>query len=117
MTLVNLSKKKPLWVAVRGGMFGTSTPTITAPNGVESVNRSVTGIPATLFQNNGFTEATEIASGDSVSVTMKFSPLYSSMQTPAGECTLQMEFLVGNSFGNGFGQCSVRSLVVKMTAD
>ena len=115
MTLANLDPKKSIWVAVRGGMFGTSHPVVTDPNGNEFGNQDVSGIPATLLQNNGFAEATEIKPGDSVPVTMKFSSVY---RTPAtGQCTVQMEFLLGNDFNSGFGQCTSHSLMAKIDTE
>jgi TolB-like protein len=117
LTLSNQSQKKPIWVAVRGGMFGNSYPIITGPNGTEFLNRGVSGIPATLYQNNGFAEATEIAPGNSIPVTMKFSPSYSSSVPSTGQCTIQMEFLLGYNFGGGFGNCIIKNLVAKMDAE
>jgi TolB-like protein len=94
MSLSNQSQRRSIWVAVRGGMFGTSQPILTSPNGTECVFRKISGIPATLYQNNGFAEATEIQPGNSIPVTMNFSPAYSGHQISLGQCTVQMEFLV-----------------------
>jgi len=118
MTLANTSPKKSIWVAVRGGMFGNSQPTLTTPSGVQFGGHDVTGIPATLYQNNGFAQATEIPSGDSVPVTIKFSSLQgTAASVGAGQYTVQMEFLLGYDFNNGSGQCSVKNFVAKFTAN
>jgi hypothetical protein len=116
MTLSNKSPQRSIWVAVRGGMFGTSRPTVINPNGTEFHNNGITGIPATLFQNNGFAEATEISPGASIPVTMKFLPPDSNYVPSSGQCTVQMEFLLGNNFVNGFGKCTVKNLVTTMDA-
>ena len=57
-----------------------------------SLVHDVTGIPATLYQNNGFAQATEIPPGDSIPETMKFS-------SPRG---------AASTAGNGIIQCADR---------
>jgi TolB-like protein len=120
MTLANISVKKSIWVAMSGGMVGTAHQTVTDPNGYEFVNADsdVTGVASTLFQipSNAFTQATEIKPGDSTEVTIKLFSLQSRNAT-AGQCRVQLGFLIGDDFNNGYGQCSQQDLYAKMDAE
>jgi curli biogenesis system outer membrane secretion channel CsgG len=120
MTLANISAKKSIWVAMSGGMVGHAHQTVTDPNGYDFVNadRDVTGVASTFFQYpaNAFTEATEIKPGDSTEVTIAFHSLQSRNAT-AGQCRVQLGFLLGDDFNNGYGQCVQQSLMARMDAE
>ncbi len=119
MTLSNLSTSKSIWVAMRGGMFGNAHQSVFDPNENEFVNadRTVSGVPSTMLQYpaNAFTEAAEIKPGDSTDVTIGFFSGPSRNAT-AGRCRVQLGFLVGDDFNNGYGQCVLRTFMAKMDA-
>ncbi len=117
MRLANESKTKSIWVAMLGGMFGNGHQSLFDPTGSEFVNadRTVTGIASTMLQSqSGFAEATEISPGDSVEVTIGF---FSGKSATAGQCRVQLSFLVGNSFSNGSGQCTLKTFMARMDAE
>jgi curli biogenesis system outer membrane secretion channel CsgG len=120
MTLANISAKKSIWVAMSGGMVGHAHQTVTDPNGYEFVNadRDVTGVASTFFQYpaNAFTQATEIKPGDSTEVTIAFHSLQSRNAT-TGQCKVQLGFLTGDDFNNGYGQCVQQSFMARMDAE
>lgn len=120
MQLSNTSKTKSIWVAMNGGMVGTAHQSVFDPNNFEFVNadRDVSGLPSTLFQYpaNAFTEATEIMPGDSTEVTIAFHSTQSRNAT-AGQCRVQLGFLLGNDFNNGYGLCTKQSFMAKMDAE
>ena len=118
LNLVNLSKKKSLWVAVRkGGYSGPENATLTAPNGGEAIGREVTGVPDTFFDNDRFALATEIPVGGSVPVTIKFYTGSSGQATPPGVCSIQVDFLVRYDAGYGPSRATARSMLTKMVAE
>jgi|SRR5665213_883772 len=120
MTLANISTNKSIWVAMSGGMVGNAHQSIFDPNGYEFVNadRDVTGVASTLFQYpaNAFTQATEINPGDSTEVTIGFHSVQGRNAT-AGQCKVQLEFLIGDDFNNGYGLCVQKSFMARMDAE
>jgi TolB-like protein len=121
MTLANISTNKSIFVAMNGGMFGTGLKqSMTDPNGYEFTDndRTVTGVASTMFQYpaNAFTQATEIKPGDSTEVTIGFFSTQS-RNAAAGVCRLQLGFLLGDDFNNGYGLCTLKTFMAKMDAE
>ncbi len=120
MALSNASKRRNIYVALRGGFTGNAHGSVFDPNGFEFMDsdRDVSGIPSTLLQypSNGFTEATEVDPGDSITVTVKFHSLQSRTAT-SGKCNVRLEFLLGYDFNNGFGSCTSHTLGANMDAE
>jgi curli biogenesis system outer membrane secretion channel CsgG len=120
MTLANTSPTKSIWVAMSGGMVGTAHQTVTDPNGYDfgNADRDVSGVASTLFQlpANAFTEATEIKPGDSTEVTIRYHSVQGRNAT-VGQCNVQLNFLVGDDFNNGYGLCTKKSFMAKMDAE
>ncbi|MEI9864887.1 MAG: CsgG/HfaB family protein [Limisphaerales bacterium] len=120
MTLSNQAKKRNLYVALHGGMFGNAHGSVYDPDGFEFVNgdQEVSGVASTMLQipSNAFTQATEISAGDSISVTVRFHSMQSRTAT-TGKCSVRLEFLTGYDFNNGMGSCSPHSLSAKMEAE
>ena len=121
MTLANVSKSKSIFVAMNGGMFGSGLKqSLTDPNGNEFTDndRTVSGVASTMLQYpaNSFTQATEIKPGDSTEVTIGFFSTQS-RNAAAGQCRLQLGFLIGNDFNNGYGRCVLQTFMAKMDAE
>lgn len=120
MALSNVSKRRNIYVALRGGFTGNAHGSVFDPSGFEFMDsdRDVSGIPSTLLQypSNGFTEATEIDPGDSITVTLKFHSLQGRTAT-TGNCDVRLEFLLGYDFNNGFGSCTSHTLGAKIDAE
>ena len=121
MTLSNLSTSRSIFVAMNGGMFGSGLKqSLTDPNGNEFTDndRTVTGVASTMLQYpaNAFTQATEIKPGDSTEVTIGFFSTQS-RNAAAGVCRLQLGFLLGNDFNNGYGRCVLQTFMAKMDAE
>jgi hypothetical protein len=118
MTLENQAKKRTIYVALHGGMFGNGHGSVFDPNGFEFVNsdREVTGVTSTMLQypTAAFTQATEIDAGESITATVTF---HSGRTATTGNCRVQLEFLTGYDFNNGYGTCTVHSLNAKMEAE
>jgi hypothetical protein len=119
MQLANTSTSKSIWVAMHGGMFGNAHQSVFDQNGNEFVNadRTVSGVPSTMLQYpaNAFTQASEIKPGDSTEVTIGFfsGP---GRSASAGQCKVQLGFLIGNDFNNGYGQCVARTFMARIDA-
>ena len=120
MKLANTSPKKSIWVAMSGGMVGNAHQTVTDPSGYDFLNADsdVSGVASTLFQvpSNAFTQATEIKPGDSLPVTIRFFSMQSRTAT-AGQCSVQLGFLLGDDFNNGYGQCTSHNIRTKFDAE
>ncbi|HSY18443.1 MAG TPA: hypothetical protein VK815_08930 [Candidatus Acidoferrales bacterium] len=118
MTLANVSKSKSIWVAMNRATLGDRTPqAISDPNGneFESTDRDVNGVATSMHPDNTFNDATEIKPGDSTEVTIKFfSP--QRRKATAGQCKVQLEFLIGNDFYNHHGQCVLKTFMARMDA-
>ena len=120
MTLSNQAKKRTLYVALHGGMMGNGHGSVFDPNGFEFVNgdQEVSGVASTMLQlpSNAFAQATELKAGDSISVTVRFHSMQSRTAT-TGSCRVQLEFLLGYDFNNGYGSCTASSFGAKMDAE
>lgn len=123
MTLTNQNKKKSIWVAVRTDSGGDPKATVTDPQSFEFRSNpwGVSGLEHTPYmeytqQDTGFFRATEIKPGDSVSVSVKFASLTGN-KASAGQCSLQLEFLLGYDFSGNFGHCKPHNLVTKIDAE
>ena len=118
MTLANQNAKKSIWVAFHGFGGATIKGSITDPVGDQSPNpREISGIPSVGFNEYTpgpkFSPATEIKPGESIPVTVKFSPLNPKQPLP-GTYTLQMEFCVGHDFDTAFAAFTTHNLIAKM---
>jgi TolB-like protein len=131
LSLVNQSKKS-IWAAFNGGgMSSNMHQTIRDSNGFEFLMDSYgsLGLVATMpvrdvqFYPTGsppapdhLNQATEIKSGDSVSVTVKF---YSEEHRMAsqGQCSVQLEFLLSDDFNSGNGRCTQKGFLARMEAE
>jgi curli biogenesis system outer membrane secretion channel CsgG len=120
MKLSNQAKQRNIYVALHGGMTGNAHGSVFDPDGFEFVNgdQEVTGVASTMLQipSNAFTQATKIAAGDSVSVTVQFHSMQSRTAT-TGNCKVQLEFLLGYDFNNNYGSCTAHSFSAKIDAE
>ncbi len=117
--LKNQNAKKSIWVALSFNPNGTSKIFITDPTkfDFQSSIQNVSGVECGPLAYDGrFYKATEIKPGDSIPVTITFFSRARGKAT-AGECTVRLEFLVGNSLnGNYGGYATQHNLVAKVEA-
>jgi TolB-like protein len=124
MALKNQNPKKSLWVALHSDYYPHVNGTITDANGLEfGVDiASLSGIPTSQYGpyryagTDPLSPASEIKPGDSISATVKFKSR-DGRRASAGNCTLQLEVLVGQDFGGGDGTASVNNLMGTVKAD
>jgi TolB-like protein len=117
MTLTNQSPKKTIWVALSTDLGNNPKANITDSDGVEFQSgwNGIVGVAYAAQQHDGFFKATEIRPRDSTTATVKFVSR-SRRGTSPGQCSLQVEFLLGYDFDGSFGQCVAYNLTGKIEA-
>jgi TolB-like protein len=122
MTLTNQNPKRSIWVALSCDMYNNLKANITDSNSSQFQGdwSTVSGVEYALnsqygYQGPGFYKATEIKPGDSISATTKFVSRANRAAT-AGQCSLQLELLLGSDFADGHGRCTAQNLVCKIEA-
>jgi TolB-like protein len=124
MALINQNPKKSIWVALNSSDGINPRGNITDSGGFKFVadRAGVSGIPYASYgpygsQQGGFSPATEIKPGDSISATVAFTPFDGSRRAAPGICNLQIEFLLGHDFNGSSPSVGVNNLVSKIEAD
>ncbi len=123
MTLTNQNPKRSIWVALSLETMFQMKGRITDPAGNEfqADRMSVSGIQLNSYQQYaypgaGFSPATEIPAGESISATVKFgSP--NVREAKPGACRLQLEFLLSNNARANLTADSVHNLVCNINAN
>jgi curli biogenesis system outer membrane secretion channel CsgG len=118
LTLTNLNAKKSIWVAVRMNNSTMLTGNLTDADGAQYTGSAadVTGIAADSLQYDGFFKPSEIKVGESFPCTVKLRS-YAGRPPTAGQCILQLDFLLGYNFSGNFGSAVSKSLQAKMETD
>jgi len=121
IVLKNQNAKKSIWVAVgiNPNGTGTSKAFLRSPERVEFETWAhlVSGVETCDLSYKGtFHKATEIKPGDSIPATIKFGGRGSGPASP-GQCTVQLEFLLGYSMNRGYdSKATPHNLVARMEA-
>ena len=123
MMLTNMSPKKSAWVALNftSGYNPKALLRDSDEHEFQTSQGGVSGIAHVAYVSYpdtgmGFYNATELKPKESAIATIKlFSP--SRKTATAGKCTLLLEVLTGNEYQNGFGKCTLNSIVAKIEAD
>jgi len=122
LVLKNQNAKKSIWVAVgiNPNGTGTSKAVVRSPERVEFQTWAhlVSGIETCPLSHKGtFHKATEIKPGDTIPASIKFT---GNGFGPAlrGECTLQLELLLGYTMNRGYDSTATpHNLVARMKAE
>ena len=118
MVLTNHHTSRSLWVAVSFGLGGTYLKgALTDPEGnpFSATWEALSGVEY-ASNNGGFSRATEIKPGQSLTATIKFRS-HGRNKAVAGSCRLQLELLSSQSFRrDSLNPASVHNLVTKIDA-